>query len=68
MIRRNKMLESFEKEELKKPPAGYLVQLKIFEALFNEAKTLGIFPLKNPLDGIEADIRLAGILNVRKSS
>ena len=68
MIRPHKLLEEFEKQELKKPSAGYLAQLPIFEALFQEAKTLGVFPLKDPLDGIDVDIRIARALNVRTSS
>jgi hypothetical protein len=40
--------------------------LRIFEALYEEAKQLGVFPLKDPLEGIEVDIRLARALNARK--
>jgi len=42
--------------------------MKIYEALYEEARLLGIFPLKNPLDGIESDILLARVLNVRKTA
>jgi len=31
----------------------------------SEAKTLGVLPVKDPLEGIDTDIRLAGILNVQ---
>jgi hypothetical protein len=33
--------------------------------LYEEARSLGIFPLKEPLDGIESDIHLARRLNVQ---
>jgi hypothetical protein len=33
-----------------------------------EARFLGILPLRNPLDGIDVDIRLAAVLNVRTSA
>ena len=36
---------------------------KIVEGHYREAVSLGIFPLKDPLDGIENDIKLARILN-----
>jgi hypothetical protein len=68
MIQRSKLLEEFEKQELRKPSPGYAIQLRIFEALFQEAQSLGVFPLKNPLEGIESDIQLARALNVRKTS
>jgi len=35
----------------------------IVEALYNEAVTLGILPLKNPLDGIEVDLKIAKVVN-----
>jgi len=38
---------------------------KYFEALFEEAKLLGVFPLKDPLEGVDVDIRLAQVLNVQ---
>jgi hypothetical protein len=36
---------------------------KIANALYHEAVALGIIPLKNPLDGIEADLRMAKPVN-----
>ena len=38
----------------------------IAEALYEEARALGVFPLKDSLDGIEVDIRLARALNAVK--
>jgi hypothetical protein len=37
--------------------------LEIFTSLWKEAQELGIFPLKNPLEGTEVDIRIAKILH-----
>ena len=37
--------------------------MKIFSSLWQEAKVLGIFPGKDPLAGIDVDIRLAKVLN-----
>ena len=36
---------------------------KIAEALYHEAVVLGILPFKNPLDGIEVDLRIARAIN-----
>ncbi|MEQ8173320.1 MAG: hypothetical protein ABRQ38_30830, partial [Candidatus Eremiobacterota bacterium] len=35
----------------------------IVESLYNEAKVLGIFPLKEPLADIEIDIKIAKVVN-----
>jgi hypothetical protein len=42
----------------------------IFSAMWKEATHLGIIPFKDPLEGIEVDIRVARILNscLKKSS
>ena len=61
-------MDRFEKKQIQSSKADYFLNLKIFESLFLEAKQLGIFPLENPLEGIENDIRLAKILNVQKNS
>ena len=43
----------------------YFRNLTIFEELYREARALGVLPVKDPLEGIDTDIRLAGILNVQ---
>lgn len=63
MVKNPKLLGIFEDEELRKERLPYKEALKIFEAMWKEAVNLGIFPPKNPLEGIEDDIRLARILN-----
>ena len=63
MVKNTKILEDFEREEIKKEKSDYLKSLRIFEALWNEGKSLGVLPLKNPLEDIETDIRIARILN-----
>jgi hypothetical protein len=68
MIKDAALLEEFEKAQKGCSQPDYFKHLYIFEALYHEAKTLGIFPLKDPLDGIDVDIRLAMVLNVRKTS
>lgn len=69
MIRKSKILDKFEKDLLSGTPADYEHNLKIAEALLQEAHSLGVLPLKDPLDAIEVDINLARVLNsVRVSS
>ncbi len=63
MIKNARLLEEFEKKEIKKEKPNYLKSLRIFEALWNEGINLGILPLKDPFEDIETDIRIARILN-----
>ena len=69
MVKNSNILEKFERQEIKKSKLSYSEALKIFEAMWEEAKNLGILPPKNPMEGIEVDIKLAKILNscLRKS-
>lgn len=64
MLKRGSLWEAFEKEQMKKESPDYFRNLRIFEALYQEAKQLGVFPLKDSLEGIEVDILLAKALNV----
>ena len=52
MIKNREYLEAFEDRNL-----------EIYEALWQQAVTLGIFPLKDPYDGVEDDVHLAKILS-----
>ncbi len=65
MIRRTKLLRDFEEKLLRDTPVDYRANLRIVEAMYEEARLLGIFPLKDPLEGIEVDIRIARAVNVR---
>jgi hypothetical protein len=67
MLIRDSLLDNFEKEQIAKSRPDYFHNLRIFESLNEEAKKLGVFPLKNPLEGIEVNIRLAAVLNVKES-
>lgn len=66
MIKDSKILREFEMNEMKKERLSYLESLRIFESLWNEAVSLGVLPLKNPLEDIETNIRIARILNSQK--
>ncbi len=66
MIKNRRAIELFENSLILRSIADYQRNLQIFEALYREACSLGVLPLKDPLDGIETDIHLARIMNVRK--
>ena len=63
MIKNAKILEKFNREEVQKQKPSYQEAFKIFEALWREALDLGVLPLKDSLEGIEVDIRIARFLN-----
>lgn len=63
MIKNPKLLKKFEREEIKRSKLSYKEAMKIFEAMWEEAKNLGVLPLKDPMDGVEVAIRIAKILN-----
>ena len=44
-------------------PAHLRKKFKILEALYKEAVALGVFPLKDSLEGLEVDIRIAKVIN-----
>ena len=62
MITDVKYLEAFEDALISSHKPDLLTNLKLCEAMWEEAKALGIFPLKDSYDGVEDDIRLAAVL------
>ena len=59
------MIREFEDEQVRRNPADHQANLKVFEALWEHATRLGVLPPKDPLEGLEVDLRLAEALNVR---
>ncbi|MFO0795386.1 MAG: hypothetical protein U0586_15145 [Candidatus Brocadiaceae bacterium] len=51
------------KELRKKEKVDIMKNFQIAEALYHEAVLLGIIPLKDPLDGLETEIKIAKIIN-----
>ena len=68
MIKNHKLLDELERQETRSEHLSYQDALRLFEAMWQEAMALGAFPLKNPLEDIEVDIRLARILNLCSKS
>lgn len=63
MVKDAKLLAEFEKAYTSSEKPNFFEALKIFEAMWREGLSLGVLPLKDPLEGIEVDIRIARILN-----
>jgi hypothetical protein len=62
MITRSREPDQFEDGLIRKNKPGYIENYKIVNALYEEAKALKIFPLDDPLDGIEADNKISQAL------
>jgi hypothetical protein len=65
MLKRADLVEAFEKDQMRREPPDHRRSLRIAEALYAHALRLGALPLADPLEGIEVDIRLAKVINVR---
>lgn len=63
MIKNKKLWEEFNKEWILKRKISLKRRVKIYDGLYELAKELKAFPLKNPLQGIEHILRMAKILN-----
>lgn len=68
MIKNPDILEQFRKEMIKKDKLSFKQALSIFEAMWKEGVNLGVLPPKDPLEGIDVDIRVARVLNCLKKS
>jgi len=63
MIQNYKRFRDFEKELLKRKNRDLAQKYAILEAMYEEAIMLGAFPLKNPMEGVETDVKIAKVVN-----
>lgn len=63
MILNRAALEEFEKELIRSEKVDLHKNLAILDALYDEAVTLGVFPLEDPLDGFDVDLKIARVVN-----
>jgi hypothetical protein len=68
MIKKPELVEAFERSQARRESSDYARNMRILEALYREATLLGALPLKDPLEGIEVDIHLARVINVRTAA
>ena len=69
MVRDGDTLRDFEEDLIRREPQrSFQEALKLYEAMWKEAVALGVLPLADPLEGIEADIELARLLNCLKTT
>jgi len=63
MVKNGELLKQFEHHLIRTSRADYLRNLEIYEGMLQEALYLKVLPLKDPLEGIEVDIRIARVVN-----
>lgn len=64
MIKDLQTLREMEDAILKKQGTPlFSHSIKVYESLWLEGVSLGILPLRDPMEGIEVDIKIARILN-----
>jgi hypothetical protein len=71
MIKNPKKFKKFQDNFIKdKGKLSFDQSIKLFTSMWNEGVKLGVLPPKDPLEGIEVDIKIAKELNscLKKSS
>ncbi|MBE0478637.1 hypothetical protein IBX65_05910 [Candidatus Aerophobetes bacterium] len=68
MIKNADTLERFYDKMIKEEKLSFKQALAIFEAMWQEGVSLGVLPPRDPLEGIDVDIKVARILNCLKNS
>ena len=69
MIKNYKIVQKFEEELIKKEKVNIIKNFQIMDAMYKEARALGVIPLKDPLNGWEIDVKIALVVNyVSKTS
>ena len=63
MIRDREYWEQWEQEWLRREAPDFTHNLRLVEALAEEAKALGVWEREDPLEGIEVKIHLAKVVN-----
>lgn len=63
MITNRREVEKFERELLRNEKVDVKKNISIINAMYEEAVALGVLPLKDPLEGLEVDIKIAQVVN-----
>ena len=65
MIKDPGLWEAWETEVVLRQPADFRRNLRLLEAMYEEARALGVMSVPQALEGLESRLRLARVLNVR---
>ncbi len=68
MIINRAEVAKFEKNLARAEKADLQKNLAIFNALYEEAVALGVFPVKDPLEGLDVVLKIARVVNSLKET
>ena len=68
MIRDKAAWEAWENKHVAETPVDFHANLRLVEAMYDEARALGVFPTADPLEGLEVCVKLARTINVSMPS
>ena len=63
MIKNRKIVQKFEEELIKKEKVNLIKNFQIMDAMYKEARALGVIPMKDPLNGWGIDAKIAMVVN-----
>lgn len=63
MVINSEKLRAYEDERIRTEKVDVKRNFRIVDALYDEARMLGVLPPKDPLEGIEVKIRIARAVN-----
>jgi hypothetical protein len=63
MIKNSSRLNEFEDNYIRRNRPDVLRNLRLLDSLYKEARALSVFPLQDPLSGLEIDIKIAKVVN-----
>jgi len=63
MIKNSSRLKEFEDKYTRRNKPDLLRNLRLLDSLYKEARALSVFPLQDPLSGLEIDIKIAKVVN-----
>ena len=63
MIKNSRRLKEFDDDHISRNKPDLLRSLRLLDSLYKEARALSVFPLQDPLSGLEIDIKIAKVIN-----
>lgn len=63
MVKNTSRLREFEDNYIRRDKPDLLRNLQLLDQLYKEAKALSVFPLQEPLEGLDIDIKIAKVIN-----
>ncbi|MEW6684923.1 MAG: hypothetical protein AB1393_01795 [Candidatus Edwardsbacteria bacterium] len=63
MITNYEQIKRFENDFIKRDKVDVRKNFSIVSAMYEEAVKLGVFPIKNSLEGLEIDLKIAKVVN-----